>query len=35
MNDNDKVDKDMNESLHNEDVTSGISLLNIHNLAPR
>ena len=35
MNDNDTIDKYMNETLQNGDVTSGIGLLNRHTLPPR
>ena len=32
MNDNDRIDTDMNETLHNGYVSSGIGLLNSHTL---
>ena len=32
MNDNDRIYKAINETLHNVDVSSGIGLLNSHNL---
>ena len=31
MNYNDRIDTDMNENVHNEDVISGIGLLKSHN----
>ena len=35
MNDNARIDKDMNDNLQNGYVTSGIGLLNSHTLPPR
>ena len=32
MTDNDRIDTDMNKTLHNGDVSNGIGLLNRHNL---
>ena len=32
MNDNDRIDTDMNDTLHNIDASSGIGLLNSHTI---
>ena len=35
MNDNDRIDKNINETLQNRDVTTGIGLLNRHTTPPK